>query len=231
MLNSFKELFSKSPILIGLFLLIGLFISTQSFSSQQTIDPNHFLNFDSDPIQGPNDARFVFIEYADYQCLYCKEFHQTLSKWFSASHQKKLNSGQQVNWVFRHFPVLGTKSTVKAKTAICVLEQLGNEAFWQFNDLLFTQPVKPSNRLNYQQSLWLMASKQNWDVDLLIQCDNEQNHQTKLESLANQSKALNLSATPSWFLLDSVTGKVIVGNGNLSILQLDQLLLQQTTPL
>ncbi|MCJ8312390.1 MAG: thioredoxin domain-containing protein [Saccharospirillaceae bacterium] len=236
----------KNPIIIGFFLCLLLPIigfSSEGFSSAtQPIEPNltqqntppakydlsDFSQFKTDPIYGAKDARFVFIEYADYQCPYCKKFHQTLEKWFNTDHQKQLNSPFEVNWVFRHFPILGEKSMLKAKTAICVLNELGNDAFWVFNDLLFTQPIKPSKRLNYQQSLWLLASKQGWDVKTLMSCDNSKNYQTKLKLLAQQAKALNLGSTPSWFFLDLNTGKVIVGNGILNLTQLDQLLLDQT---
>ena len=220
----------KGPIFIGLFLFcfIPLCFSSQAQVNQTQTTLSNFTQFLTDPIYGPKDTRFVFIEYADYQCPYCKQLHQTLTKWFSKKYQQQLNTPFKVNWVFRHLPILGEKSILKAQTAICVMDELGNDAFWQFNNLLFTQPIKSTKQLSYQQSLWLMASKQDWDIKKLMQCDFEQNYHTKLKSLARQSALLNIGATPSWFFLDLETGKVIVGSGNLNLDQLDQLFLKQT---
>ena len=214
----------KSPIFIGLFLLY--FTAAPLLANDKNAALTSFSQFDTDPVYGTDDANFVFIEYADYHCQYCQQFHHTLTKWFSPAYQRTLNSDQSVKWVYRHFPIFGEKSIIKAKTAICVLEQFGQDSFWQFNDVLFTQPISPSKQLNYQQSVWLIATKQGWDVKKLIQCDAAQTYQAKLESLANQAKFLNLAATPSWYFLNIKTGKVLTGSGTLTLSQLDALLTQ-----
>ncbi len=54
----------------------------------------------SDHILGNPSAPVVIIEYSDFDCTYCKGFHNTL-------HQVIANAGASgnVTWVFRHFPL------------------------------------------------------------------------------------------------------------------------------
>ncbi|BCE01685.1 thioredoxin domain-containing protein [Marinicellulosiphila megalodicopiae] len=218
MLNLVKSLTkTKGPIFIGLFLCL---LSCISFADLKSTDPTFFTDFTNDAFQGNPDARYVFIEYADYQCPYCQKFHQTLSNWIQTQDAKTLN----VKWVYRQFPILGERSLLQSQTAICVLQTLGQNQFWQFSDLLFAKALKTSERINFQQSLWLLASKQGWDTQKLMQCNFNKDYQNQLNAFSNQTSSLKLSSTPSWFFIDQHTGKVIFGNGILSTEQLNKLI-------
>ena len=89
-----------------------------------------------------NPAASVFIvEYADYDCEYCKGFNEIL-------HQVVANEGAgRVALVFRQFPLteLHQNALTHAEAAECVAKIAGNDAFWKFGDSLFAdQPVDPS---------------------------------------------------------------------------------------
>ncbi len=96
----------------------------------------------SDHILGSPLARVMIIEYADFDCDYCKGFSDIL-------HQIVANEGTkgQVAWVYREFPLyeLHPNATKHAQAAECVAKVAGNDAFWKFADALFkNQPVDPS---------------------------------------------------------------------------------------
>ena len=44
------------------------------------------------------DAPVTLIEYSDFECPFCKRFHDTAKRLVDASEG-------QVNWVYRHFPL------------------------------------------------------------------------------------------------------------------------------
>ena len=96
----------------------------------------------SDHILGNPTAKVVIVEYADFDCEYCKGFSDTL-------HQIVANEGAngQVAWVFREFPLteLHPNALSHARAAECAASVAGNDAFWRFADALFAnQPVDPS---------------------------------------------------------------------------------------
>ena len=97
----------------------------------------------SDHILGSPTAPIMIIEYSDFDCEYCKVFHETL-------HQIVANEGAngKVAWVFRHFPLseIHPNALAHARAAECAAETFGNEAFWKFSNALFAnQPADPSN--------------------------------------------------------------------------------------
>lgn len=96
----------------------------------------------SDHILGNPAAPVVIVEYTDFECPYCKAFHETLRQIIA-------NEGAdgKVAWVLRHFPLIEIheNALALAKASECAGEVGGNEAFWRLTDLLYArQPVTPA---------------------------------------------------------------------------------------
>ena len=94
-----------------------------------------------DHILGNPTAPVMIVEYSDFDCEYCKDFHNTL-------YQIIANAGVngKVAWVFRHFPLfeIHPNALAHARAAECVAATTGNDAFWKFSNALFAnQPVAP----------------------------------------------------------------------------------------
>ncbi|MEX0895510.1 MAG: thioredoxin domain-containing protein [Patescibacteria group bacterium] len=83
-----------------------------------------------DYVKGNADARVALVEYGDYACSFCQQFHGTMN-------QVMAEYGNDVAWVYRHYPFLGQGSISAATAAECVGEIAGAEAFWEFTDSLF----------------------------------------------------------------------------------------------
>ncbi len=88
-------------------------------------DPN------KDHWKGPKDARYVLIEYSDFQCPFCDRFHPTATEF--------LKKHKDVAWVYRHFPLRQLHSMAQklAEASECITEQLGEKGFWKFADKIF----------------------------------------------------------------------------------------------
>lgn len=84
---------------------------------------------ESDHIYGNKNAEVTIVEYSDYECPFCKQFQPTLKKIVD-------ESNGAVRWVYRHYP-LHQHSFEKLVAAECVAKLKGNDAFWQYGDLLF----------------------------------------------------------------------------------------------
>ena len=89
---------------------------------------------EKDHIRGNPNAPIVMIEYSDYDCPFCKNFHETMQRVM-----EKYGTDGKVAWVYRHFPLeqLHPSAPYIALASECVAELGGNDAFWKFTDLVF----------------------------------------------------------------------------------------------
>lgn len=86
---------------------------------------------DSDHILGNRDAEVAIIVYDDWECPFCKRFHET-TKQAVEDYQGK------VSLVYRQFPLemLHQQAREEAEASECVAKLGGNDAFWKFIDLV-----------------------------------------------------------------------------------------------
>ena len=88
---------------------------------------------DQDHIRGNINAPITILEFSDLECPFCSRFHPTVL-------QVLKEYGDQVRWIYRHFPLSIHPQAVPAALASeCVAEQKGDEGFWQFVDTVFGQ--------------------------------------------------------------------------------------------
>jgi protein-disulfide isomerase len=88
----------------------------------------------SDYIKGNPNAPIMLVEYSDYDCLFCKQFHLTLNQIMD-----EYGVNGQVARVYRQFPLpqLHPNSPKISEAALCVGDIAGEDAFWEFTDLIF----------------------------------------------------------------------------------------------
>lgn len=102
---------------------------------------------ESDHIRGNPNAPVVLVEYSDYDCPFCSQFHTTMQRVMD-----KYGATGEVAWVYRHFPIsqLHPNAVAIAAASECVAELGGNEAFWTFSDTIFAEkPIEERNGQEY----------------------------------------------------------------------------------
>lgn len=86
---------------------------------------------DTDHVRGNKNAKVALVVYTDYECPFCKQFHETIN-------QVLVDYKDTVKVVYRHYPLSFHANAHKAaEAAECVNKVAGADAFWKFTDLYF----------------------------------------------------------------------------------------------
>lgn len=150
-MNTYKEYFTPGAILVAgvmislsIMVTSGVSLTNQGFVAQVgdtvAIEPSDEKGSegggpvvtDEDHIRGNPNAAITIVEYSDFECPFCSRFHPTVK-------QALVDYGDQVRWVYRHFPLaqIHPNAIPSAEASECVAEQKGNEGFWEFVDAMF----------------------------------------------------------------------------------------------
>ena len=153
----------------------------------------------SDHILGNPAARVMIVEYSDFDCEFCKDYHETL-------HQIIANVGTNgdVAWVFREFPLLEIhpNALAHARAAECVAQVAGNDAFWKFSDSLFQN--QPVNSARYGE---LAKAAGIPNDNAFATCYANASATLDARILADRQNALDMGALGTPYSIILVTGK------------------------
>lgn len=155
-----------------------------------------------DHVFGNPDAKLTLIEYSDFQCPYCQAFHATARQVIEAY-------SDDVNWVYRHYPLSfhDPAATRQALASECVAELAGNDAFWEFGDVLFTQG--PSD----DAGLTAAAVKLGADETAFTECLESERYLSKIQQQTADGNASGVTGTPGNIVLNNETGEAILVEG------------------
>lgn len=152
------------------------------------------------PSIGPKDAPIVIVEFSDYQCPFCRRWHEQV-------YQPLLNAYPgKIRLVYRHLPLTSIHPDAfsAAEAAMCAGEQ---NAYWQFHEKLFS-----SNSLG--NDTYVRYAR---DLDLNMtsfeSCISERRFQQAVQADLDFAVNLGVRSTPTFF----INGLAIVGAQPLDI--------------
>lgn len=153
-----------------------------------------------DWIRGDANAQVILIEYSDLECPYCKQFHQTILEVVGEYDQN------QLAWVYRQYPLeqLHPKAVTEAVAAECVGMIGGQEAFWNFIDIIFEE--SPTNNKLDLDLLPDFAVRAGVNQSEFQSCLDSEETMSKVEEDLNGGQAAGVRGTPGSFLLNTETG-------------------------
>jgi protein-disulfide isomerase len=155
---------------------------------------------DKDHWIGNKDARYVFVEYSDLECPFCKKAHPDVVK------LRDTYAGKMA-FVYRHFPLSFHQNAAKeAEATECATQLGGNDAFWKYSDTIFDRTT--SNGTGFALAdLGPLAAEIGLNQQDFQQClDTGKFTQKVTDSIAEGSKA-GVQATPSFVVYDMKSGK------------------------
>ena len=143
---------------------------------------------------GPEDAPITIVEFSDFQCPYCRRWHEEVYEPLLSSYPG------QIRMVYRHLPLTSIHPDAfsAAEASMCAGEQ---NAFWQYHEKLFSSETLGSEvYTQYAQELKL-------DVTAFEACMTEHKYQQVIQEDSDFAINLGIRSTPTFF----INGLVIVG--------------------
>jgi len=105
-------------------------LTEDELANSYSIEDIRAFDPEVDYFKGDVNAEITIYEWSDYECPFCSRVHPTL--------QRVVDTYPNVNWVYRNLPLsFHAQATPAAKAALCIGQEEGNDAFWQFTDTLF----------------------------------------------------------------------------------------------
>lgn len=150
---------------------------------------------DNNPVLGKADAPITLIEFSDYECPFCRRWHQEV---FPLIQQKY---GDKIRFVYRDFPLtnIHPNALPAAVAANCAGEQ---GRYWEFNARLF-DGTDPLSRATYEK----IAADYNLNTADFAQCLDENRYQAEVEADFAYASELGVRSTPTFF----INGLAVVG--------------------
>ncbi len=157
---------------------------------------------------GAADAPVVVVEYADFQCPYCKQFALGPEKQLISEY---VDTGK-VRFVFQNLAFIGDESTWAAEAAECAAEQ-GH--FWEYHDLLFEKQGAENSGVFAQANLKQYAASLGLDTGQFNQCLDSGKYLSVVEQQGADAQRLGIRSTPSLL----VNGNLITNGSDYGVLK------------
>jgi protein-disulfide isomerase len=111
--------------------------------------------------------------------------------------QSLLEYGDQVRWVYRHFPLtqIHPQAQPAAEASECVAEQKGSEGFWQFADAMFTQQERLGPQLYREVAGQIGLNLTQYDT-----CFASRKYKDKVEAQMEEGVRFGINGTPGTFV-------------------------------
>jgi protein-disulfide isomerase len=197
-----QRLLISAIVVIGAAVAIGaLLIRPGSDTSvEMTIPESRTFPLVDGTSLGNPDAPVVIEEYSDFQCIYCRDFHQNTLEQIIDTYI----ATEQVRFEFHQFPILSNESVAAANASLCAAEQ---DRFWEYADLLFANQVEVGSGAFSSDRLLAFAETLDLDQDEFSRCVHEGRYASKvgMEYAAANTKGVN---SPTTFFIN---GEIIHG--------------------
>ena len=198
-----KIYFFAIPIVIGIGIGLGL-----SFNLEQTPDNSSILNKENlirgSTILGNPDAEITIVEFGDYQCTFCYKFHDETMKKIDQKYIKAEN----VNFVYRDFPLNGPQSILASEASYCAQKQ---NKFWEYHNTLYDNWGGENTGWITKNVLIGFANDIKLDLDSFSQCLENSEFKQKVLDNEQFAREIGIDATPSFLIFNDSELYRIIG--------------------
>jgi len=177
-----------------------------------TVDVSGFLSDTSlYPSVGPDGAKHVVVEFADFQCPYCAlasgspswaaQYASQYGDLVDASGKvEDMARSGDVKFVYVSMSFLGQESVYSAQAALCANQQ---GKFWEMHDAIFKASDGPSENTGKYTKANLTVIAQGisgLDMQKFNDCLNNDKTLSDVQKVASAASSAGVTGTPSFFV-------------------------------
>jgi protein-disulfide isomerase len=153
---------------------------------------------------GRADAPITLVEFADYQCPFCKRFHTDA---YAELKKNYIDTGM-VRFLSRDLPLEFHPFALKAAEAVrCAGDE---NKYWELRDALYSNAAPPNADVIRKAAESVLLDMKGFQA-----CLDSDKYKADIEKDVSEAATLNISATPSFVLGrssgDKLDGLVLVG--------------------
>jgi protein-disulfide isomerase len=139
------------------------------------------------PALGPATAPVTIVEYADFGCPACWQWHN-----LGILDQLRAKYGDQIRFVWRDFPVITLLSPKAAEAGQCAHEQ---GKFWEFHDLVYERDgaIEASDLQAYAAEIGL-------NMDQFNDCVTSRRYRDRVNAQQHEGFERDLKGAPAFFV-------------------------------
>ena len=169
---------------IGIVVIVVLVLIVVSWPKPEA-QPLSVERLDGNPALGASDAPVTIIEYGDFGCPSCRVWHQA-----GIRNQVLAEYGDQVQFVWRDFPIITAQSPKAAEAGQCAFDQ---GKFWEYHDHLFERAKSLS-----VSDLKAYAREVGLDGAQFDQCLDSGQNKAKVDQNLEQAYQLGFPGAPGF---------------------------------
>ena len=173
---------------IGIALIVVLALIVISWPKPEA-EPLSAERLEADPALGASGAPVTIIEYGDFGCSACRSWHLA-----GIRKQVVTEYGDQVQFIWKDFPVITAQSPKAAEAGQCAFDQ---GKFWEYHDYIYEQARSLST-----SDLKTFAKETGLDTAQFNQCLDSEQNKAKIDHNLDQAYRLGLPGTPSFVVND-----------------------------
>ncbi len=146
---------------------------------------------------GAPEAAVVVLEFADFQCPYCREFAAGSGQQLK---EEYVDTGQ-ARFVFRHFAFIGEESVWAAEASECANEQ---GRFWDYHDKLFEEQGAENSGAFAPENLKRFAAELELDTAEFNTCLDSGEYRDKVIAENTEAQRRRVAGTPTLLVNEKV---------------------------
>lgn len=207
-----KKESKPQKLIVWIVSIFVICVAALIFLSNSTSTTAETLKVENQPYLGQADAPVQIVEFGDYKCPICKNFHEQ----FVPQLQKDFVETGDAKFYFVNYSFINVDSIRSAKFAETVYKELGNEIFWEFHYLLFE---KQPEDIKYERmdifteaflgnTLKEIVTEEEADKVISSFKQKEAEAEAAWEEDMEQANKLKITGTPTLF----VNGQQFEGN-------------------
>jgi protein-disulfide isomerase len=193
--------------LVAVCILAFIFLGHHSKPKDNSNAASHQIDYSNQPFLGKKSAPVSIIEFGDYKCPNCKNFSANVVPII----QKELVDTGKAKFYFMNDSFINVDSERAAQFAESVYQELGNDTFWKFHELLYKKQNPNDEKVDVLTEKYLtdtlkqVASQA--DVDKVVKNFEAKKSYAAWKKDMNYADKLGVSGTPTLF----VNGKLFDG--------------------